>query len=266
MHNDCHVHSRGDEKASAILKSMDEGEIEKMALFAPYGDTPEKMREATDWMAKLQAQAPDRILGFCWIEPRHEGAADELERAIGDKKLVGCKMIPNHWYPYDEMVFPVYEKAQELRVPIIFHSGILWGFQDSSRFCRPCFYEAMVHFPRVKFALAHMSWPWTDECIATSGRFRAAAGYDMSKMQMYIDVTPGAPAFYREEALDRALRYIGAGRLIWGSDAGAKTVGGYGKHLYDREKIILGESLRRTEEEMEKIFSGNLLDLMKPFD
>jgi len=266
MHNDCHVHSEGNERISDVLKAMDEGEVEKMVLFAPYGETPEKMREATDYMARIQSEAPDRILGFCWIEPRHEGAADELERAISDKKLVGCKMIPHHWYPYDEMVFPVYEKAQELRIPIIFHSGILWGFEDSSRFCRPCFYEAMIHFPKVKFALAHISWPWTDECLATAGRFRAAARYDISKMQMYVDVTPGAPAFYREEALDKALKYIGPDRLIWGSDAHATTVGKFGKELYDRERVILGEFLDRTEEEMEKIGSKNLLELMKPFE
>ena len=266
MHNDCHVHSRGGVKAADILKAMDEGEVEKMVLFAPYGDTREKMRESTDYMAGIQREAPDRILGFCWIEPRCEGAVEELERAASDKKLVGCKMIPHHWYPYDEMVFPVYEKAQELRVPMIFHSGILWGFEDSSRFCRPCFFEAMLHFPKVKFALAHISWPWTDECLATAGRFRAAAGGDMSKMQMYIDTTPGAPAFYREEALDRALKYIGAGRLIWGSDSGATTVGAGGKRLYERERILLGEALKRPKEEMEKIFSGNLLELMKPFE
>ena len=70
-----------------ILRAMDEGEVEKMVLFAPYGETREKMREATDTMARIQSEAPDRILGFCWIEPRHEGAADELERAITDEKL-----------------------------------------------------------------------------------------------------------------------------------------------------------------------------------
>jgi len=266
MHNDCHVHSRGDATASEILKAMDEGEVEKMILFAPYGDTPEKMRAATDYMAGIQAEAPDRILGFCWIEPRHEGAADELERAIVEKKLVGCKMIPKNWYPYDEIVFPVYEKAQDLRIPMLFHSGILWGAGDWSRFCRPCFYEALLHFPKVKFALAHISWPWTDECLATAGHFRSQARSDLSKMQMYVDVTPGAPAFYREDALDKALKYLGPDRLIWGSDAGGTTVGQYGKDLYHRERVILGEMLKVSEKDMEKIFSKNMMDLMTPME
>ncbi|RKY63891.1 MAG: hypothetical protein DRP99_03185 [Candidatus Latescibacterota bacterium] len=266
MHNDCHVHSEGDEKASDILRSMDEGGVERMVLFAPYGDTPERMREATDYVARIRSEAPDRILGFCWIEPRHEGAAEELERAIVDKKLVGCKMIPNHWYPYEEFIFPVYEKAQELRIPIIFHSGILWGFGDSSRFCRPCFYEVMLHFPKVKFALAHISWPWTDECLATAGHFRAVVGGDVSRMQMYIDLTPGAPGFYREEALDRALKYLGPNRLIWGSDSRATTVGEYGRELYERERVILKEMLGRSEEDMRKIFSDNLMDFLEPLD
>ncbi|MCD6469707.1 hypothetical protein J7L29_02790 [Candidatus Bathyarchaeota archaeon] len=43
-------------------------------------------------------------------------------------------MIPDHWYPYDEFMYPIYERVEELGVPIIFHSGILFGFKDSSRF------------------------------------------------------------------------------------------------------------------------------------
>jgi predicted TIM-barrel fold metal-dependent hydrolase len=272
LHNDCHVHSRGDEKTSDIVRAMDEGEVEKMVLFAPHGDTPEKMREATDFVAHIQAEAPDRILGFCWIEPRHEGAVEELERAIADKKLVGCKMIPNHWYPYDELVFPVYEKAQELRIPIIFHSGILWGFEDSSRFCRPCFYEALIHFPKLKFALAHIGWPWTDECLATAGRFRFASDCAGAALQMYIDLTPGAPGFYREEVLTKTLKYLGSDGVMWGSDAHALTVGKFGKEItcgkefYFRERVLLRDVLSRSEEDMEKVFSKNLVDFMKPLD
>jgi predicted TIM-barrel fold metal-dependent hydrolase len=82
-------------------------------------------------------------------------------------------MIPDHWYPYDEFMYPIYEKAEKLGVPIIFHSGILFGFKDSSRFCRPVNYEVLLNFPDLKFALAHISWPWVDECIALWGRFRS---------------------------------------------------------------------------------------------
>ena len=57
-----------------------------------------------------------------------------------------------------------------------------------------------------------------------------------------------------------------AGRFRWGSDAGATTVGSYGKEFYDRERVILGELLGRPEEEMEQIGSENLRELMKPFD
>ena len=39
----------------------------------------------------------------------------------------------------------------------IFHSGILFGFGDGSRFCRPVFYEAFLNTPGVEFALSHIS-------------------------------------------------------------------------------------------------------------
>jgi len=75
-------------------------------------------------------------------------------------------MIPDHWYPYDEFMYSIYEEVEELGVPIIFHSGILFDFKDSSRFCRPVNYEVFLSFPDLKFALAHVSWPWIDECSA----------------------------------------------------------------------------------------------------
>jgi predicted TIM-barrel fold metal-dependent hydrolase len=184
-----------------------------------------------------------------------------------DKGLKGIKMIPDHWYPYEERFFPVYEKVQELRRPMLFHSGILFGNMDSSRFCRPVFYEVMLHFPRIKFALAHISWPWTDECIAVAGRMRAAAVRDEQRqMQMYIDTTRGTPAFYRAEALDKALKYLGPERLIYGSDDHAPGELSYSRRSFDADREITCRQLARSEEDFRKITSDNLDAFLTPLE
>ncbi|MGQ9632038.1 MAG: amidohydrolase family protein [bacterium] len=263
---DCHVHSRGSERGGAILRAMDDVGIDKICLFAPYGgESAEKQRESTDFVAKVASEDPERILGFAWIEPALPEAAKEVERAVVDLKLRGIKMIPNHWYPYDEKVFPVYEKMGELGVPGIFHSGILWGFQDSSRFCRPCFYEALLHFPKVKFALAHIGWPWTDECIATAGRFRAAVGWDnLERWQMYIDITPGTPPIYRKDALARAISYVGPDRLIYGSDSARPEDPNSYMRVLERDRRLFREELNLPSEDEGKIMGGNLVRLLEP--
>src|SRR5574340_948191 len=100
-------------------------------------------------MAKMGRELPDRVIPFAWIEPTLPRAVEEVERCIVDYGLRGVKMIPNHWYPTDEAVFPVYARIEELGVPIIFHSGILYGYEDCSRFCRPVLYEALINFPGI---------------------------------------------------------------------------------------------------------------------
>jgi predicted TIM-barrel fold metal-dependent hydrolase len=171
-------------------------------------------------------------------------------------------MIPHHWYPYDEPIFPVYAKVQELSVPMIFHSGILFGFMDSSRFCRPVHFEALLHFPGIKFALAHISWPWTDECIATAGRFRAAVRRgESARQQMYIDLTPGTPPAWRADALRKALDYLGDDSLIYGSDCGRPMEAGAYTGVLNRDLKLFSEDLQLSAETQERILSRNLMRL-----
>ena len=151
-------------------------------------------------------------------------------------------------------------------MPTLFHSGILFGNMDSSRFCRPAFYEVMLRFPKVKFALAHIGWPWTDECIAVGGRMRAAVHYDGSKSQMYVDITRGTPGSYRVDALSKALEYLGPERLIYGSDDTAPGDLSYSRRSIDTDREIICGNLGRPEEDFVKVARGNLADYLTPFE
>jgi len=260
---DCHVHGWGKESAKEIIKGMDAAGLDKIVLFTPpprwdEGEEPLTMRQAADWLAQIVAQAPERIIPFTWIEPTLPDAIEALEYAVRDLGFKGVKMIPNHWYPYDEAVFPVYEKIQELGVPILFHSGILWGHSDGSRFCRPAFYEALIHFPKVRFALAHIGWPWVDECLAVAGRFRAEAERTGKAMQMWVDTCPGTPPMWRTEALQKALAYVGDERLLWGSDTFGPSIAHAAETLAS-DRRILREVLGGNAETERRWLSENAL-------
>jgi uncharacterized protein len=254
---DCHVHAKGDETAKALLAEMDGCGLDRICLFGPYrGESVEAQRQSTDHVARIQAEAPDRIFGLTWIEPALPGAADEVERAISDRKLKGVKMIPNHWYPTDRLLVPVYERVQALGVPIQFHSGILYGMEDSSRFCQPVYYEALIHFPKVRFSLAHISWPWCDECLAVAGRFRANVRGREQDWQMWIDCTRGTPPAWRLDALRKAVSFGCSGRLIFGSDASPGRLKIAAEHArIDTE--LLRDEIGLKQEELDRYFWGN---------
>jgi len=287
---DCHVHSTGNEKVDEVVNALEKAGVDRAVVFAPYpgrisegrGIDPkptgymrfsylevneQMQKNSTKFISELQAEAPERIIAFAWIEPRLKNALQSAEEAVTKFECKGVKMIPDHWYPYEPKFFLLYEKIQELEVPILFHSGILFGFKDSSRFCRPCNYEVLINFPRLRFALAHISWPWTDECTALFGRFRANLKTSVfederaEEMQMYIDTTPGTPKFYRREALRNILAYGAEDYTIFGSDSIATNLQN-AKHVAEMDTGIIRE-LGYSDEVIRKIQSGNIERFLK---
>ena len=140
---------------------------------------------------------------FYWINPTASDALAQVDLALS-KGIMGFKVLPGTFFPGDARALPVYAKIAEANKPVIFHSGILWDGRDSARFTRPGNYEALLAVPRLRFALAHVSWPWCDECIAVFGKLLNAihVGGDQTP-EMFIDLAPGTPAIYRRDALTK---------------------------------------------------------------
>ncbi len=287
---DCHCHVRGDETGDDVLRFMDAAGLERLTLFSQYPPTwstsgeegdvlgldpfdacgrpesrggsghivyrSEDVRTSIDHIAGIQAAAPDRIYGMLWAEPRSPGIVEDIEYAIVDRGLRGVKMIPDHWYPGDELLHPTYAKLEELGKPIMFHSGILYGFGDSSQYCRPVLFEPLLHFPKLRFSLAHISWPWVDECIATFGRMQAARGYSKRPPQMWIDTCRGTPDSYREEALRKAIPFCGMEYLMFGVDTDPANLPERAPRHVQKDLDILRNVIGVSQEQIETFFWG----------
>ncbi|MEN6302970.1 MAG: amidohydrolase family protein [Armatimonadia bacterium] len=262
---DCHVHTyNGTETADDILRAMDAAGLTRISFFSQHpGNIREllpppsaaEFRAAIDSAAAIQAADPDRIYALFWADPRTEGILDLVEYALVERGLHGVKMIPNHWYASDEFLYPLYEKMEAVGKPIHFHSGILYAFGDSSRFCRPVFYEALINFPRLKFAMAHISWPWTDECLALFGHFRSVAGTRQQGSRMWIDCSRGTPDIWRTDALHKATTFCGAGRLMYGTDASGSLLGRSAPPMIQKDVDLLNE-LGLSDEDIHQFFWG----------
>ena len=267
MYSDCHIHCRNEAKGADILRAMDAREMEKAVLIAPHMTGSDKeVVESIKLIDAICAPDPERLIGFAFVDPSLPGAVGHVRMAV-DKGLKGFKLMPDHWYPYEERMFPTYAAIEKARKPMLWHSGILWANMDSSRFCQPVNYEVLMHFPKVKFALAHISWPWTDECLAVAGRIRAAARRSDGgrEMQMYVDITRGTPGPWRQDALDKALKYVGPEYLIYGSDNTAPGDLAGSRRSVDEDRQIVCGVLGRTQAEFEKVARTNLDGFLTPF-
>jgi predicted TIM-barrel fold metal-dependent hydrolase len=142
---------------------------------------------------------------------------------------------------------------------MLFHTGILWGISDTSQHCRPAFFEIMLHYPKIRFAMAHMSWPWTDECFAVCGKFRAARRREEGRTwSSFVDITSGAPRIWKVDALQKALAYLGDEQLVYGSDCFRPEDGDDLKRHLDEDISILKDA-GASPEAMERILSTNTL-------
>ena len=160
---------------------------------------PEKaMDNAIAW-----ASASPTIYPFYWINPVRDDASDLVDMAV-EKGMFGFKVLPGTFMPGDPKALPVYAKMAKAGKPVLFHSGILWDGRPSSKFTRPGNFEELIDIPDLRFCLAHVSWPWTDECVAVYGKFLNALTLNTRpRAEMFVDVTPGTPEIYRREVLAR---------------------------------------------------------------
>ena len=271
---DFHVHLTGGETPKGVAEWLDAVGVERVALFSRCPEeTPtldesvptdvlraraaplEEQKRRMEHLGGIVRAIPDRVVGLGRVDPTVPGTVDLIREAREAFAVTGIKLIPNGWYPYEERFFPLYETAAQLDMPILFHTGILWSWGDTSRFCRPVYLECLMQFAGLRFAMAHVGWPWTDECIATAQKFHVVnRKVGRAEPQAVVDLTPGTPEIYRGNVLEKTVTLLGTKRIVWGTDSYACR--GNPQRLVDSDTAIF-QSLGLSNGEIQDIFAGN---------
>ncbi|RPI61233.1 MAG: hypothetical protein EHM48_06000 [Planctomycetaceae bacterium] len=215
-------------------------------------DPKERLENVMQWV-----QGQKNLFPFFWIDPTEDDALGQVELAV-KRGVAGFKIICSGYFPSDERVVKVCTAIAQAGKPILFHSGILWDGLPSSKYNRPAEFEALMQIDGLRFALAHMSWPWVDECLAVFGKIAHARN---AKCQMFIDMTPGTPTIYRKEALTKlfTIGYKVADNVLFGTDGRVPEYNSeWPRTWIDRDNAIYDE-LGLDQEQREKIYCKNLL-------
>lgn len=124
-------------------------------------------------VAELCAMSP-RLIGFACVDPHQPQPDLELTRAVEDLGLRGLKLDPSlqGFYPDDQALYPIYERAQSLKIPILFHAGMTWVTGGRLKYGHPLrFEDVAADFPQLKIVLAHLAWPWVVEAVALALKY-----------------------------------------------------------------------------------------------
>jgi uncharacterized protein len=240
-----------------LIAHMDQAGIDKAfvlgIVFQPLGAYD---HDAAAYVSGMVAQYPDRLIGFYTADPL--GGNKELDRFVGavqDRGLRGLKLLPsgNHVAPSDRRIWPFYEAAESLGVPIVMHTG--WNGFPKDRLLdweHPLHAEDIVQdFPRLKLVLAHLGFQWAEETIMLMARSPNLYG-DVAFWHEIIPLWRAAQIFTWAKKLGVLDHFL------WGSDYPFAPFSA-GKAFFER----LPEYTRRhelepfiDEEDMESFFGG----------
>lgn len=162
-----------------LISIMDELGIEKVCISAlgPFfkklflnGKEPCGIADNFSVLRAMETY-PERIIGFGTLFPGIDSpeVVDELYQK-GFRALKITLPMKNY---NDPEFFPIYEKAEGYRMPILFHTGILTlpepvpGILLSSGRMRPVYLDTIANrFPDLVMIIAHLGMPWYEEAAS----------------------------------------------------------------------------------------------------
>jgi len=158
-----------------LIKDMDEAGIDKSVLLtddfglAPGLSKPKvSIEEINKGIADAADQYPDRLIAFAGVDPRRKNAVEILEKGVQEWGMKGLKLYPPcGFYPNDPVVTPLWEKANELGIPVTVHSGPTFP-QLKMKYSQPVYLEdVLVRYPDLNIIIAHLGGGiWAEEVMA----------------------------------------------------------------------------------------------------
>ena len=191
-----------------------------------------------DKVAEEVAKAPDRLVAFAAVNPKEQGAVDKFEEAVTRYGAKGLKIHPTFQAVSaddEAWVYPLVEKAGELKVPVMFHSG-------EAPYATPWQIGLVaLDFPQVTIIMAHMGV----HLSFVEGAIKMA-----KKAKNLILETTGV---VYDAPIAKAVAAIGSDRVIFGSDCPINNP------IHEIMKIRVA---RISEDDKNKILGENIARIL----
>jgi predicted TIM-barrel fold metal-dependent hydrolase len=202
--------------------------------------------------AELQQLEPARIISFAAAEPLdaqdrlNTAQLKELDNLVTSKGIKGLLLTPGygHYYANDRRIYPFYEKAIKLDIPVYFHHSHQFGPPKNCplKYCQVTFLDDLtIDFPELRFDVEHMGYPWTEELLCIMAR--SANVY--TDFAMFIEPYLGkGRRLLLARNLAMAREYGVLDRVFYGSDYVGENVDEY-IDLLQREISYINNGLNR---------------------
>jgi predicted TIM-barrel fold metal-dependent hydrolase len=247
----CHISGLGLPQATPearlehLLRIADRMGIERLCVYMGMRFTndpsPARMRQENDEVLRAIARFPDRAFGFVYLSPKHVDASlAELERCVAQGPMVGVKLWVAQRCSAAE-IDPLIRRAAELKAVIFQHTFYKINGNLPGESTPDDFVALATRHPGVPLICGHTGADW-ERGIAAIRHLK----------NVYADLAGSDPV---AGFCEMAVRELGAGRVIYGSDAGGRSFASqlakvHGANIPDAAK--------------QRIFCDNLRGLLQP--
>ena len=248
------VHS-DEEQAARWVSDLDKKGIARVNFVMGGGN---------DNLARIVDMYPDRFTGFAHHDVFSDGAAEELERATTKLGLRGYKLIASsQTRPIgDKSLYPIWEMAERLEVPVLIHFGVLGGGGVPARDLRNMnpltLCEVASSFPALNFVIPHFGACYFREllqlCWSYPNVLIDTAGSNQWMRWMPYDLT-------LNDIFRKAVATVGPDRILFGTDSSYFPRGFSENYLREQLKACFDIGLEQGS--IEKIFYRNAARLLK---
>ena len=248
--------------AQRWVQEMDKYGVERLVMFTSVpGDQPSVT-------AAVQA-FPERISGYTMLDPTQPNAADLLRQVVHSHGLKGVTLFPamHHFFVHEERLYPLYQAAAELRLPVFVHFGVLKvSIRDKLglpnmfdlRYANPIdLHRVAIDFPSVNFILPHFGCGYFREALMV-GAQAPNVYVDTSSSNAWMTYMPGHLDL--KTVFEKTLQVMGPQRIVFGTDSNVFPRGW--RHDIFHQQVGILHDIGVTAEAAALMLGGNIARLL----
>ena len=216
----CFAHLYSDPKAELataedLIASMDREGIDRSIVLNIGWASHQMCVETNDYIMESISRYPERLVGFCALQPKEgEAAIAELERcARGGMRGIGEMRPDTQGFDLGDeaMMRPIVEAATNHRFILLTHASEPVGhlYSGKGNITPDILYRFICHFPQIPIVCAH--WGGGLPFYALMPEVGQALE------NVFFD-TAATPFLYRPEIFTHVAQIVGFDKILFGSD------------------------------------------------
>jgi len=201
--------------ADELIASMDRAGVDISVILNIGWTTHELCVETNDYILESIARYPDRLIGFCSVQPQSfQAALDEIERCTsGGIRGVGEIRPDTQLFDLmdDQVMAPFIEVVRKHKLILLSHASEPVGhiYPGKGSVTPEVLYPFITSYPDLTIVLAH--WGGGLPFYALMPEVRKAM------KNVFFD-TAASSLLYNPQIYEQAIQLVGADRIIFGSD------------------------------------------------